>query len=70
MTVTVPGTPWFEDGELGSFPDAWRVDVLRMPALPAPAPAWADALAALEVLHGDDCGACVVECASMQSLAP
>lgn len=37
MTVTVPWNAWFEDGELElSFPDAWHVDVLRMPATPAP----------------------------------
>ena len=32
--------------------------------------AWPDALAELQTRHGDDCRACVVECASMQLLAP
>jgi nickel-dependent lactate racemase len=37
MTVEVPWNAWFEDGEMAlSFPDPWRVDVLRMTAPPAP----------------------------------
>ena len=37
MTVEIPWNAWFEDGEMAlSFPDPWRVDVLRMTAPPAP----------------------------------